>query len=364
MFRRSTLVFILFALIVVGLVGYSQFVQQQPPLTITIAVNGLAKDWVNAAATRFNATAPLVNNATTRVQILVTDANDMDVWQGNSGWTAQNHPVLWLPASSMALAYRPNNLSFITLETSTARTPMVWGGFSSRVALITKDGQRPFDWGAVNDTLAAQRWQNLGAPANWGNVNMAINDPTDSLAGVAALLSGTADLIGSGTLARDAVNNSDFNTWITLLADSTRNLKTVTPAQRMAQPGGIANGFGLLPEVQWLNSLNDLNKQEPMVFHYPGFQVVLDFPLALWDDSQTTAAQREAATAFAAYLVRAEGQQLALENGLRPVNTEPTAAATLFALAEANGIELAPDYGLQIAIPDRSIVETLLRGLD
>jgi ABC-type Fe3+ transport system substrate-binding protein len=364
MFRRSTLVFILFALIVAGLVGYSQFVQQQPPLEMTIAVNGLARDWVNAAATRFNATAPLINNGTTRVQIRVIDANDMDVWQGNSGWTLQNHPVLWLPASSMALNYRPNNLSFTTLEISTARTPLVWGGFSSRVAVITKDGQRPFDWGAVNEILAAQRWQNLGAPANWGNVNMAINDPTDSIAGVAVLMSGAADLTGSGTLARDSVNSSDFNAWAAPLADSTRNLKTVTPAQRMAQPGGIANGFGLLPEVQWLTSLNDLNKQEPMVFHYPGFQFVLDFPLALWDDSQTTPAQREAAAAFAAFLTGTDGQQLAIENGLRPITNEPTAADAIFALAAPNGIELAPDYGLQITIPERSIVETLLRAVD
>lgn len=364
MVRRSTIIFILFALIVGGLIAYTQFVQNQPPLEITVAVNGLARDWIDTAATRFNATAPLVNNGTTRVQVRVQDANDMDVWQGNSGWTLQNHPLMWLPASTMALEFRPNNLPFTPLESSLARTPMVWGGFSSRVAVITKDDERPFDWGAVNEILAAQQWQNLGAPASWGNVNMAINDPTDSIAGVAVLISGVADLNATGSLSRDNVTSSTFDTWATSLSDSTRNLKTITPAQRMAQPGGITTPFGLLPEVQWLNSLNDLNKQETMLFHYPGFQFVLDFPLALWDDTQTTAAQREAARAFAAYLLSNEGQQLAIEKGLRPATSEPATTDSIFALAEPYGIELMPDYGLQIAIPERTIVEALLRALD
>ena len=47
--RRGTIFLILFIVIVAGIIGLSTFLQNQPPVEITVAVNPLAEEWVREA---------------------------------------------------------------------------------------------------------------------------------------------------------------------------------------------------------------------------------------------------------------------------------------------------------------------------
>ena len=96
-FDRTTIIFLLFVIIIAVIFGVQQVVQRQPPLEITIAVDPLAEDWVKAAANAYNSSTPVVNG-TTRVQVSVIVVDDLDVWYDTSSWTSNNHPHGWLPA--------------------------------------------------------------------------------------------------------------------------------------------------------------------------------------------------------------------------------------------------------------------------
>lgn len=366
MIRRSTIVVIIFGIIVAALVGYTQLIKSQPPLEITVAVDPLAEAWVRKAAEEFNKTGALVNNGTTRVQVNVTSTeNDITVWTGKSNWTFDKHPLLWIPSSSAALQYIPTNLPYKPLKASSARTPLVWGGFQSRVNALTKNDTLAFDWSAVNEALKAGTWAGTGSTTLKGNINMAINQPGSSMGGVAALISGAASLANSTTLDRSMVSGSAYEAWINSLSDAYRNLRNTggSPAQAMAGSGVTAD-FALLPESQWLLSLSALARKEAFVLNYPAYEFVLDFPVALWDDATTTDVQRQAASAFANYLTSTVGQQLALSYGLRPTAGEPDTTATLFSTAIPYGILLEPTFTQVVSIPGRNEAETLLRALD
>lgn len=367
MFRRSTIVVVLFGLIIAAIIGYDRVVKNQPPLEITVAVDPLAENWIRKAAEQFNNTETFVNNGTTRVRVNISAVmNDVKVWTGTSGWTFDKHPQVWIASSSASLQYIPSNLTFVSLKPSLARTPLLWGGFQSRVAVITDDGQKPFDWSAVNTALKAGTWAAAGASDIRGNVNMAINWPESSMAGMAVLFSGVADLNATDTLSRSVISSATFATWLEPFSAGVRNSERIgeSPAQAMASRGTSVADFALLPEAQWILSLNDLVRQEAVVLNYPAYQFMLDFPMAIWNDQNTTDIQRQAAMAFGDYLLSPAGQQLAMSFGLRPAAGEPDGTAMLFTTAVQYGIQPEPDYGQLVNIPARNEADVLLRALD
>lgn len=364
--RRSTIILVLFVLIAGGLIGLSQFLRSQPPYTLEVAVDPLAEDWLRAAAARFNESNATLPGSSQRVVVNISSMADLRVWQGQAGWSTTAHPTGWVPASSDALRSVDVTMPFRPYEASLARTPLLWGGFASRVDLITQQGTQPFDWDAVAAAAAAERWQNLGAPANWGNVNMGLLWPASSLAGVAVLESAAIQQQGRSTLDRTALSSSGFRAWFDPIAASMNNARRLgeSPAQAMAARGATVADFALLPESLWLRSLGELSqRQEAMIFAYPAAQKLLDFPLAIWEDAETDANERAALRAFADYLLSDAVQTLAAEYGLRPVLLPLTGAEPLFAAGLPFGIALEAPPG-NLAALSRPDIESLLRLLN
>lgn len=362
-FDRTTLIFLIFILIIAGLFGYNYFFQNQPAQSFTLAVNPLAEDWLRDAAVRFNDSTPIVG--TTRVAITITTVDDYDVWNGNTGWGPRDHPIGWLPSSSAALGYIPQSLPFELETASTARTPLVWGGFADRVEVITQAGQRPFDWEAVQQTTAALRWSELGVSG--GNINMAILNVESATGGLGALLTAFADYADMTTPDPALINDAAFMEWYQPLVDSLLNSQRIStggdPAATMAARGNTFADFALLPEVQWLGSLDTLS-EAGFTFNYPSYQFVLDFPLVLWQDAQTTDLERGTVAAFGDFLLRDSAQDLAVSYGLRPVAGEPDVAADLFVQGQAYGIVIEPEYGFVLPAPSRNGATAFIRSLD
>lgn len=364
-FDRTTIIFIIFVLIIAGIFGVNQFVLSQPPIEITIATDPLAEDWLKAAASEFNDSNTLVNG-TRRAVVSVQVVDDLDVWRGSIGWSSSNRPDGWLPSYSASLDFIPPTLAFETTHASTARTPLVWGGFDNRVAIITEDSTRSFDWDAVQTVAAAQRWVNLGVANDQSNVNMAINYPTSSMSGIGVMLSATANHAASGSVTTADLNNAEFETWFAPIADSMLNSQRIggNPAQVMASRGTTVADYGLLPESQWLTQLSGLTDDGGFTFAYPAYQFQLDFPLVRWNDSTTESIKADAVTAFGDFLIGERGQALAMAYGLRPITGEPSDTDALFTAGQPYGILLMPDYGTELRLTNRNLADALIRLVD
>lgn len=351
---RTTVVLVIFVLVIGAIFGINQFVNSQPPLEITVVVDPLAEDWITEAVQEYNSNNVIIANSV-RVQVNIQVADDLEIWRGNSGWNSQNHPDAWIPSSSQSLTYAPSSLPFEIVSESLVYTPLVWGGFQNRVDVITDNGTRPFDWEAVQTVADNSSW------SDGAFVNMAINWANSSMAGVGALASATASYGQDTIITRNTLTDASFTTWFAPIRESVLNSERLggNPAQAMASRGASAADFALLPESQWLTELDSLTaNNRDFAFSYPAYQYPLDFPIALWSDAQMTNNERTAVQNFASFLAN-EGQGLALEHGLRPSNGTLTSNATLFTQAEPYGILLELPASQTVTV-DRGTADAII----
>ncbi|NWG16467.1 MAG: substrate-binding domain-containing protein [Chloroflexi bacterium] len=356
--RRGTIFILLFVVVAAAIIGASQFIGAQPPLEITIAVNAIARPWVENVVYAFNETTPIVNG-TRRVRIKVTEIDDLDVWLQGREWTPANHPAAWIPASSLSVNYAVEaGLPLQTVAESVMRTPLVWGGFSSRVDVLT-GGAAPLDWPQVAAAAAAESWSAIGGQANWQFVKLAFAQPTARMSGLAAMLSGAAAFNESAALTADSLRAQAFRNWMQPVISAVPNFNNLgaNPAAVLARQGPSSGEIGLLPESEWLINLSRLVNYERVVFSYPAYQVMLDFPLARWDDSQTTGDERAAVDALRDWLLNPDWQIIVPQYGLRSAVGDPTEDDTLFAEAVPYGIQLSPDFGQMVQPPARADVQ-------
>lgn len=358
--RRGTVIVLIFVTLAAVVVGLGQFLQSQPPVEFTLVVSPLAADWARDAVTRFNDTTPVVN-ATQRVLFNVTTLDDVAVWQDTAGWTPDNRPAAWLPASSVSVAYSPR---FDVVVPSLARTPLVWGAYRSRAAVVTGRGARPLDWDAVQAAAVAESWAALdGGRPEWRFVKLAFQRPDQTMSGLVALFTAAADFANAAAVTGSAVRDSAFRAWLEPVIASVPSFQTLgaDPAAAMAR-GPSTVEIALLPESLWLKNLNGLVSSEAVVFAYPQFQFVLDFPLAAWANAaEVTDTERAAVRALADWLAAPARQMTLPTYGLRPAQVEPTRDAQLFTAAVPYGISLEPDYGQAVQAPARTEAQGLIQ---
>ncbi|MEO1645563.1 MAG: substrate-binding domain-containing protein, partial [Chloroflexota bacterium] len=186
-----------------------------------------------------------------------------------------------------------------------------------------------------------------------------------SMAGVAALSTSVASLNEETTITLADVNSAEFTTWFSPLRDSMLNSERLSgnPAQVMASRGTSAADFALLPESQWLTELDTLTSDNTFIFAYPAYQMALDFPVAIWRDTQTSSNENAAVQSFTNFLL-SDGQAIALAYGFRPANTVLDDSATLFNDAMAAGILLEPPLENRVILLNRSVAEQLITLVD
>ena len=350
--RRGPIIVIIFVLIAAGVVGVSYFLQQQPPQEFTVIVNPLAESWLREAVNRFNDSQPVVN-ATQRIQFNVLVLDDLNIWQGTETLTPENHPAAWIATSSVSVDYADR---YSVLAPSIARTPLVWGGYDSRVAVAVGGGA--FDWGTVQNAAETESWSALaGGNSSWGFVNLAFTKPDMTMSGLGTLFSAAASFHDNPDISGNATRDNGFRDWLTPVVASV-NFQTLgnDPAAGVARSAATA-AMGLLPENLWLQNLNGLTDEsgDGFTFSYPAYQFILDFPVARWQaTNQVTEIEQLAVQALADWMLSDAEQARAIASGLRPAEGEPDTSATRFVAAEAYGIVLEPAYGDNITPPTRS----------
>lgn len=362
--QRGTIVLILFGVLAAGIVVGSQFIFSRPPLEVTIAVNPLAEDWVLAAADAYNGRDPVVNG-NRRIRVRVETVEDVDVWNSGVDWSdglleeeSTNRPTMWMPAASFSAAYVADDrrLPFADVEASTARTMMVWGGFTDTVTTFVDLPMLGFDWESVQRTTISDAWA-----AENGYINMAFTAPDQTISGLSVLLSGAASYHETGTLSGANLRDDGFRRWVLPVLESVPNMNSLgaNPAQAIAQRGASLADVALLPESQWVMSVAAIGTPDQFTLSYPEYQLVLDFPLLLWDSDFTSDDERAAATNFRDWLMDDARQAGAADYGLRPAASEPTEIAQRFMDAQAYGVQLEPSY-TELVAPSKSDILSLL----
>lgn len=190
--KRGTIVLGIFILVVIALIAASQIVQNQPPITITVAVSPLLESWIRPTVSEFNAQNRITTSGR-RVNVTLQLTEDLNVWSGNNFWTTLNHPDAWIPATSFSVTYA-RNLPFTIVKPSVAKTALIWGGYAERINVITDGSANPLTWDAVFTSAATdQNWQTLGGQSNWGFLKIAFARSSDNIVGLSALLAAAAD---------------------------------------------------------------------------------------------------------------------------------------------------------------------------
>jgi hypothetical protein len=355
---------LLFVVIAAAVIGLSQFLRAQPPLPIALAVNPLAEDWARDAVARFNASEPTVGVANQRVQITMSVVEDLDVWAGTRRWTAADLTA-WLPASSVSVLYaRDNGLPLRQVAASVAQTSLVWGGYISRVDVLTDGSAVPLDWDAIARAASTDggNWRSLGGEPSWQFLKLGFGQPNRTMSGLGALFTGAAAFAGAADLTGGATRSNEFHDWMEPVINSVPNFNTLggDPAAAMAR-GPSTVEVALFPESEWLTNLDGMVAYEPVTLNYPTYQFVLDFPLVAWQDIQTTPDQAAAVDKLGAWLLDTAQQTGALNFGLRPASGHVEATTPLFANAQQYGVRLDPAFGQLVQSPERSDAQGLIQ---
>lgn len=353
--RRGTIILAIFVVGVVVVIGVSQFLQSQPPLTITVAVTPLAQGWASAMIDTLNASTPLTSTAQ-RIEYVLYSAqvDDSVIWADRARpWTTDNHPDVWIALSTASVSYaREARLPLTVIASTLAQTEPVWGGFNAYVAALTADGAAAFDWARVSQTAAGVRWSAVDETLN-GNVRLAFDAPSRA-AGALTLVSAAASYRNTSTPTPADFSADNFRAWLRPMLESV-NFTTLgtLPAQALAARGAPEAQIGLLPESQWLTNLTGhLVGSDPIIFSYPAYNVVFDFPLVRWDDPDLTDEANAAIETLEDWLSSDLSRVALGEYGLR--HPDGTGFGTVFTRARDYGITTGRIPGELVTLPARA----------
>ena len=276
---------------------------------------------------------------------------------------------MWIPAWSTSLGYA-TRLPYTVVQPTLARTPLVWGGFRSRVDALITDGT-VFDWERVATAASQGNWRAINPNSGYANnFTLAFNRPTETTSGLGVLLSGAAAYYDTIDLVSDDLVQTEYRSWMQPVLESVPNFNTLggSPAQSMASRGSALGEVALLPEADWLRNLRGslINQNDPIVLSYPQFEFVFDFPMAVWSGelplgvSFTHAQINTVVTQFASTLVSDSGQTAAQTFGLRPASDPVDVNSPLFTLGMSYGFLPDADLFTFISAPSLNDVQRLL----
>jgi hypothetical protein len=295
--QRGTIFIVLFILIAAAIIGFSRFMGSQPPVVYTLAVDPLAYIWADASVNAFNASQPTLNGH--RIQFRVVPIDDLSIWQGQNVWSAKNHQDAWLAASRASVDYaRTNGLNLVNVTDSLARTPMLWGGYTSRTDLLTTAGTLPLDWSLVQgaaDKMTRSNWAALGGDSNWGFLKLGFGQANAKVSGLAALFTAAASLSQQPDLTQTSLSAQTFRSWLSPIVKSKPSFFVSGDAVSAMTSGPSTIEMGMFPEAQWLLNIKGMINQEEVRVNYPAYQFMLDFPLVRWQDDTLGDADRRVA---------------------------------------------------------------------
>lgn len=372
-----------------------------PPETAILVIAAPALEpWLRAAAKDFNATRPLQNDIPFEIQIVPMasltalgnwERDDFGGLKGDQGSEQLDRrgragrvllPAAWVPESSSTVhlanvIFRrqqdrsPFQADGPFLTRSVATSPLAWGFYRSRgIALQENLGE--VSWEALRMAAAAPTgWKELGGDHAWGYFELAVPDPRDSAAGLAALTAAAGDYYGRNLVSVDDVADPLFQSWLASIlgqANDAGGLNAHT-VEEFALFGPATGDGGLFIESELLLRAQGIKERwkDPLLFRYPQTSSWFDFPFAIWAGPETSDFQKMAALSFQQFLLSEPQQREATVFGLRPVSAAvPLTAAddSLFVGSQKLGVRFELPSADASPSPKPEVLLALLQWYD
>ncbi|MCP4359236.1 MAG: VWA domain-containing protein [Chloroflexi bacterium] len=283
---------------------------------VEVAANTSLEPWLFTAVSQFNAS----ETETAAGKPVYVILNSVDAGQAVTDLASGTNAVLWIPDEQAwvnLLADQGNN-SFQSNCMSVAQSPLVIGMWREVAETLGWPGL-DIGWLDIGSLASDPALWNYYSGGQLGNAfRLGHTHPGLSGTGASTLLA----LVQAAQSKTEAVNEADiqqpivqasvgaFEGGVTTFSSDTRAL-----GNSMSQRGMNYLSGGVMYESDVVNYGNG---QIVAVYPFEG-TFIATHPACI--NQTTTADQQEAAGLFRDYLLGEEGQQLALENGLRPVST-------------------------------------------
>jgi hypothetical protein len=290
-------------------------------------------------------------------------------------------PTVWIPDSrylvelaNAAYKERLGRDVFLTDGEYRARPTAIslfaWGIYQSRANVLEKKFGE-INWKSVHDAAIAKGgWPELGGESGWGLFKLAIPNPRRNVGGLAAMIAAAGEYYDRTNISVADVTDPGFQKWLKELMGALTDVSggSAYTAEDFALFGYSVGDGGQLLESDLLNNMEGIKTRwsDPLVIRYPKYVTWFDFPYSIWMGPETTAAEKNAALQFQQFLLKPEIQKLAVQQGLRPVNTEVsvTEGDTLFSRYQSQGVEAVVPRTTRMASPNRDVLQALLRWFD
>lgn len=369
------------------------------PVQVRVLTALPVEPWVREAAKRFNASSPRQDGQPVEVQVIAIDGLtalgkfDRDdfgalVSGTREGLTAAEierlsttFPTVWIPDSrylvelaNVAYKERLGRDVFLTDGEYRARpiaiSLFVWGIYQSRAdVLAQKYGD--ITWQSVHDAAIAKGgWPELGGDPKWGFFKLVVPNPRRNVGGLAAMIAAAGEYYDRVNISTEDVTRPEFQQWLKELMGALTDVSGASAytAEDFALFGYSAGDGGQLLESDLLNNMEGIRTRwsDPLVIRYPKYVTWFDFPYTIWVGPETTAAEKNAALQFQQFLLTTDIQRLAVQSGLRPVNSgvDITQGSNLFTQWQAQGVETVVPRTTRMASPSRDVLLALLRWFD
>jgi Ca-activated chloride channel family protein len=345
-FRGFPLLFILLALPMLACnvlgIGGSDDIPNNA-VVVNMVANTTAAPWLETAVTTFNESETETSSGDPAFVVLNA------VESGQAVGQLQNDPAiaLWLPEDAVwtEVLADGGDSSFQNDCVSVAQSPLVIGMWREVAEALGWPGL-PLGWLDIG-SLAADpaAWDYYSGGALGESFKLGHTHPGLSGSGASTLLA----VVQAAESKTEAVSVADiglpivqasvgaFEGGVTWFSSSTQTL-----AQTMAERGVEYLTAGVMYEA----NVAQLGGDEIVAIYPLEGTFMAEFPACVRDSA--TSAEQEAAVLFRDFLLSEAGQQLAAENGLRPVNTavslpatdaiDPTQPATVFDTPSVNTI--------------------------
>lgn len=411
--RRTQAVFFLIVgivlLVVAAGLGWQRFnpaTNSQPlvaiprgPVQVRVLTALPVEPWVREAAKTFNAGDFSQDGQPIEVQVIAMDGLtalgkfDRDDYAALADKSrdelsadelerlSTTFPTVWIPDSrylvELANATYKERLGrdvFLTDGEYRARPIAIslftWGIYQSRADVLTqKYGE--INWRAIHDAAIAKGgWPELGGDSAWGFFKLVVPNPRRNVGGLAAMIAAAGEYYDRTNISVADVTDPQFQAWLGELMGALTDVSGASAytAEEFALFGYSAGDGGQLLESDLLNNMEGIRTRwsDPLVIRYPKYVTWFDFPYTIWVGPETTAAEKNAALQFQQFLLGADIQRLAVQQGLRPVNNEVsvTTGDTLFTKWQSQGVEAIVPRTTRMASPSRDVLLALLRWFD
>ena len=388
--NRTRVIFFIVLLIALIIVGVSFFLSRSsqpqpvlPPTPEEVEVRVVTalpiEPWVQEAAKSFNEEGHEIEGSRIKVTVIPMDGlTAMGRWDREE---MDPMPTAWIPDSrylvelvNAAYKERLGRDVFLTDGEYRARPVAVslfaWGIYDSR-ARVLEEKYGTIDWQAVHDAAITKGgWRELGGQPEWGYFKLVVPNPRKNVGGLAAMVAAAGGYFDKTNIDTTDTNDPDFQKWLKELMGAVTDFSSLGAysVENLALFGYSMGDGGQLLESDLLTNMAGIQTrwEDPLVIVYPEYLTWFDFPFTIWMGPETSALEKNAALEFERYLLSPEVQEKAVQQGLRPANTEVaiTGPDSPFETWKDQGAMIVVPRSSAMRSPDRDVLLSLLRWFD